>query len=334
MKPKVVVYGVGAIGSGVAKALLERGMEVVAAVDISPAKVGKDLAEVASLEEKTGIVVRKTLSEALESREANVVVHTTGSYLKDVLPQIEECISSKLSVVSTCEELSYPYYKHPEIAKRIDEKAKEAGVAVLGTGINPGFLMDLLPTVLTAPCIRVEEIRVTRVINSAKRRAPFQKKIGTGLTREEFMEKISRREITGHVGLVESIAMLSAALGLKLDDIVEKPPEPVIAESTVETPYTRVEPGLVAGLRSVAEGLKAGKSVITLDFRAYAGADPEYDEVVVRGEPELNVRIHGGVHGDKGTVGMVVNMVPTILKASPGLHTMIDLPAPRAAVST
>ncbi len=334
MKPRVVIYGVGAIGSAVAKVLIERRIEVVGAVDISPAKVGRDLAEVAGLKEETGIVVKRTLSEALEPGEANVAVHTTGSYLREVLPQIEECIGSRLSVVSTCEELSYPYYKHPEVAKKIDEKAREAGVAVLGTGINPGFLMDLLPAVLTAPCIRVKEIRATRVINSAKRRAPFQRKIGTGLTRDEFREMIKRREITGHVGLAESIAMLAAALGLKLDEIIERPPEPVIAETALETPYASVEPGMVAGLRSVAEGLRGGKPIITLDFRAYAGADPEYDEVLVKGEPEINVRIHGGVHGDKGTVGMVANMVPTILKASPGLHTMIDLPAPRAVVST
>jgi 4-hydroxy-tetrahydrodipicolinate reductase len=235
-----------------------------------------------------------------------------------------------MNFVSTCEELSYPHYKYPELAHKIDELAKKNDVTVLGTGINPGYLMDTLPITLTGPCQEVKKIKVTRMLDSSKRRVPYQKKIGTGLSREEFKKMIEEKKITGHVGLIESIAMIADALGWKLDEIKELHPECVIADRKTITPYTIVKPGQVAGLKSVAYGIKQGKRVITLEFVSYAGLKEEYDAISIEGVPNIYQKIEGGVHGDIGTVATIINSIPKVINANPGLVTMKDLPLPSA----
>jgi hypothetical protein len=214
----------------------------------------------------------------------------------------------------------------------LDAAAKKHCVTVLGTGINPGYLMDTLPIVLSAPCTEVRRVRVRRVMYSGNRRASFQKKIGTGLSQEEFKRLIDEGKITGHVGLVESAAMLSSALGLKIDEIREPPPEPVVSDREVVTTYTTVKPGQVAGLRSVAIGLRGGREVVSLEFVAHANVKRPYDAVSIDGEPPVRERIEGGIHGDAGTVGMVFNAIPKVLNSPPGLVTMVDLPLPSACL--
>jgi len=183
---------------------------------------------------------------------------------------------------------------------------------------------------LTGVCQRIESIKVERVMDSSKRRIPYQKKIGTGLSVGEFRKMIDEKKITGHVGLVESIAMIASALGWKLDEIKEFPPEPVIAERELKTPYTVVKPGHVAGLKSVAHGIKNGRPAIVLEFISHAAVEEEYEAVSIEGIPKIYEKIAGGVHGDIGTVGVIVNMIPKVLNAGPGLVTMKDLPLPSA----
>lgn len=330
---KIVSYGIGVLGMRIAKAALERKkLHIVGAIDIDPDKIGKDLGGLLELGKNLGITVTNDTKGLFAKTQPDVVIQTTSSYLKDVYPQLEECIEAKLNVVSTCEELSYPWDKEPELAKQLDDLAKQHGVTITGTGINPGYLMDTLPLVLTGPCLEVKSIKVIRMMNSAHRRIPFQKKVGTGLTIDEFKQFVADKTITGHVGLVESGQLIAAGLGWKLDDITELPPEPVIAEAEITTPYTTVKKGQVAGLKSVAVAKKDGKTVITLKFVAYAGNDPEYDAVSIEGTPNINERIEGGVHGDIGTIAMVLNTIPKVLKAEPGLKTMKDLPLACAAL--
>jgi len=264
----------------------------------------------------------------LSKAKPNIAIIATRSSVKGIYSELAMCIKAGVNVVSTCEEMSYPYYREPRLSAEIDELAKKHGVAVLGTGINPGYLMDTLPITLTGPCLRVDSIKVTRMMDSSKRRIPFQKKIGTGLTPEQFENNIREKVITGHVGLAESIAMIADALGWKLDSITEFPPEPVIAKKEVKTPYTTVKSGCVAGLKSVAHGIKDGKPIIVLEFVANALVQEEYDAISIEGVPNVNQKILGGVHGDVGTVAVVLNMIPKVLNAAPGLATMKDLPIP------
>ncbi|MFW9851273.1 MAG: dihydrodipicolinate reductase, partial [Candidatus Thorarchaeota archaeon] len=170
---------------------------------------------------------------------------------------------------------------------------------------------------------------ITRVLDSGRRRASFQKKVGTGMTVDEFNKAIKEKLITGHVGLVESMQMINAALNLDLDHFEEFPPEAVIADEPISTSFANVEKGNVIGLKSKSIGAKNGEVIITLEFLAHAGANPEFDEIRVTGFPNLTQRIEGGVMGDYGTAAMAVNMIPLVVSAEPGLYTMKDLPVPR-----
>ena len=330
---RVILYGVGAVGSLIAKALLEKqGIKIVGAVDIAEDKLGKDLGEVLELNKKLGVKISKTADSALSKTKADIAVHATSSYLEDTYPQIASIVKKGVNVVSTCEELSYPHLTHPRLAKKLDVLAKKHNVTVLGTGINPGFLMDTLVIALTAVCQKIEKIEAVRVMNAATRRLPFQKKIGAGLTVKEFKNKIENKEITGHVGLKQSIAMIADTLKWKLEKIVTEPVQPVTAKKTVKSPYITVKAGNVAGLRQKAEGVSKGKKLITLDFQAYIGAEEEYDAITILGVPNVKQKIQPCVHGDLGTVAVITNSIPKVINAPAGLLTMKDLPVPSAAV--
>ncbi|UCE21314.1 MAG: Gfo/Idh/MocA family oxidoreductase [Candidatus Aminicenantes bacterium] len=330
-KYKVIIFGCGVMGRKTAQALLDKkSFEIVGAVDIDPELFGKDLGEIFDPPKTLGILIERKPDVLLSSVKADAVVLTTTSHLESVAPQIIQCLEAGLNVVSTCEELSFPWKRHPELTQKLDNLAKEQGVTVVGTGINPGFLMDLLPLVLTAPCLKIQSVKVKRMMNSAKRREPFQVKVGTGLTLEEFKKKIENKIITGHVGLLESINMIASGLGWELDEAVELPPEPVIDEKEITTALGEVQPGDVIGLRSVAFGKKGGKEVITLEFCANAAVEEEYDEIIIEGEPKIHQKIIGGVHGDIGTVAVTVNTIPRAVEAPPGIVVMKDLPPPNA----
>lgn len=324
---KVIIYGCGVMGKKTAEVLFEKvSFDVVGAVDINPALIGKDLGGILDTPKKTGIIIENDADKLFSHVKADAVVLTTLSHLQPVFPQIVQCAKAGLNVISTCEELSYPWKRSPKLARVIDDLAKKNEVTIVGTGINPGYLMDTLPLVLTAPCFRVDSIHVRRMMNSAKRRIPFQKKVGTNMTQEEFTEKITKKVITGHVGLLESIYMIAEGLGWKLDEAVELPPKPVIADKDIRTGLGNVKPGDVIGLTSIAFAKKNKKEVIRLEFNANAGVDEEYDEIIIRGIPEIHEKIIGGVHGDIGTVAVTINIIPRAVEASPGLKLMKDLP--------
>ncbi|UCH57171.1 MAG: hypothetical protein JSV18_07520 [Candidatus Bathyarchaeota archaeon] len=331
---KVVSYGIGVIGRRLANHLLtKRGVEIVGAVDINPAIVGKDLGEVLG-QEKLGVVISNDADGVISSTRPDIVCHTTMSYLRQTFDQFTQILSHGVNVVSTCEEASYPYATEEGAgyAERLDRLSKEKGATILGTGINPGFLMDTLPIVLTGVCTRVDDVYVTRQMDAATRRIPFQKKIGAGLTVEEFEGKISRHEITGHVGLEQSIKMVADAVGWELDEIRVDPVESVVLDKDVASDAIKVPKGCNAGSKQMAYGIKKGRALITMDFRAYIGAAEEFDSVVIRGEPPINERISPCVHGDFGTIAITANMIPHVINAEPGFKTMKDLPPPHATL--
>jgi 4-hydroxy-tetrahydrodipicolinate reductase len=324
---RVVHFGLGPIGVGVVRQVASRkGFKIVGAVDIDPAKVGRDLGEVAGLERKLRVRVEADAARALKAAKPDVVVLCTSSSLKSIVPQLETLFRAKVPVVSTTEELAYPVGANRRWAKRIDTAAKRAKVAVLGTGVNPGFVMDALPITLTGVCERVDAIEVQRVQDARIRRLPFQKKIGAGLTREEFQRKVDEGNVR-HVGLAESVTMIADSLGWKLDRVTDEI-APKIAEARVSSDFLTVEPGQVCGLIQDGVGYRAGKPVIRLHMEAYLGAPESFDAVNVQGSPPLSMKLAGGVHGDIATASIVVNSLPKVLAAPPGLHTMRSLPIP------
>ena len=327
MAIKVLMYGLGPIGAAVARQIVSRkGFQIVGAVDIDRAKIGLDLGEVIGLGRKLKIRITNDANGAIKSGKPDVAVLCTSSSLKKVMPQIEGVLKKKVAIVSTTEELSYPVGKNRALAKKIDALAKKAKVAVVGTGVNPGFAMDALPITLTGICERVDSIRIDRIQDARSRRLPFQQKIGSGLNTEQFAQKVKDGSVR-HVGLAESVTMIADAMGWKLDKVTDDI-RPKIADKGVESELLAVDPGYVSGIIQDGIGYSKGKAVITLHMEAYLGAPESYDAVTVEGNPRITQKIAGGLHGDIATASITVNSIPKILRVSPGLRTMADMPIP------
>ena len=324
---KVMHFGLGPIGAAVVKQVAARpGFKIVGAIDIDPAKIGRDVGDVVGLPRRIGAKVSGDAAKALKSAKPDVVILCTSSSIKNVMPQIETILNAKTPIVSTTEELSYPGYTHIRQAKQIHALAKKKKVAVLGTGVNPGFAMDALPIALTAVCERVDRVVVNRIQDARIRRLPFQQKIGAGLTTEQFQKKVDDGSVR-HVGLTESIAMIADALGWTLDRITDEI-QPKLATVTISSEFLAVDPGYVCGIVQDGVGYRKGEPVIKLHMEAYLGSPETYDSVEIEGSPNLSMRVAGGIHGDVATASIVVNSIPKVLTAAPGLHTMRDLPLP------
>jgi hypothetical protein len=327
MAIRVMFYGLGPIGAAVARQIAARkGFAIAGGIDIDPAKLGQDLGDVIGLGRRLKIRVTNDAVGALKREKPDVVVLCTSSALKSVMPQIETVLKAKVPIVSTTEELSYPVGRNRALAKKIDTLARRAKVAVLGTGVNPGFVMDALPIALTGVCERVDSIRIDRVQDARVRRLPFQQKIGSGLTKAQFQKKVEDQTVR-HVGLAESVTMIADAFGWKLDKVTDDI-KPKIAEQTVESEFLAVDPGYVCGIVQDGIGWKNGQPLITLHMEAYLGAPESYDSIVIEGVPRLEQKISGGVHGDVATASITVNSIPKVIAAAPGLRTMRDMALP------
>jgi 4-hydroxy-tetrahydrodipicolinate reductase len=324
---RVLHFGLGPIGAAIVTQVARRpGLKIVGGIDIDPAMIGRDLGEVVGLSKRLGVKVSGDAAKALRFAKPDVVMLCTASSIKKVMPQIETILKSKTAIVSTTEELSYPGYTHIRFARQIHAWAKKAKVAVLGTGVNPGFAMDALPIMLTAVCERVDRVNVNRIQDARIRRLPFQQKIGAGLTTEQFQKKVEDGSVR-HVGLTESIAMIADALGWNLDRITDDI-QPKLATVTVSSEFLAVDPGYVCGIVQDGVGYRKGEPVIRLHMEAYLGSPETYDSVVIEGSPNLSMKIAGGIHGDVATASIAVNSIPRVLQATPGLHTMRDLSLP------
>lgn len=327
MAIRVMFCGLGPIGAAVARQVATRkGYAVAGGIDIDAAKIGRDLGDVIGLGRKLKMAVEGDAAKAIRRARPDVVVLCTSSSLRKVMPQIELVLGLKVPIVSTTEEMAYPVGANRRLARKIDELARKAKVAVLGTGVNPGFVMDALPIALSGVCERVDSVTISRVQDARVRRLPFQQKIGSGLTKAQFQEKVGAGTVR-HVGLAESVTMIADAFGWKLDRITDTI-QPKLAEKAVRSEYLAVEPGDVCGIVQDGIGWKNGKPLVTLHMEAYLGAPEPYDSVVIEGSPRLAQTIAGGVHGDVATASIAANSIPKILDAKPGLRTMRDMPLP------
>ncbi len=326
-RARVALVGLGPIGLEVGRALATRGgIDFLGAADPAPEVASKRLADLLPIAGEAGsrpvdAVAQELYARSAGSREKrDVVVLCTGSRLESVTSQIEEAIQAGFHVVSTCEELAYPELKHALLAHRIDQQARAKGVSVLGTGVNPGLVMDRLALAAAAACVRVEKVTVTRVVDAAKRRGPLRAKVGAGLTRREFDKGVAERRL-GHVGLSESAAIIALGLGLTIDEITETI-EPVIATREIDG----VAEGRVLGLHQIALVQAGDEPKVVLDLTMAVGVTEPADSIEIEGDPPVHLRVSGGFHGDRATVGCVVNAIPFLVEASPGLHKVVTLP--------
>ena len=314
----VAQYGIGPIGAEIARLLLSKPwVRLVAAVDIDPKKIGKDLGDVIGLGRQVGVMVTPEIEGKPE-----VVCHSTGSRLREVSAQLKALLERGCHVVSTCEELSFPIDR--EIRAELQQVARRHNATLLGTGVNPGFVMDKLPLTLTAVCQQVTSLDIIRIQNASTRREPLQRKVGAGMTVEDFRAAVAAGKIK-HMGLRESLLLVGNGLGVEFEQVSDERIEPIVAEREVVTQYLKVAPGQVAGVHQTIEG--RGRINVRLELRMYVGAeDLAADRVIVRGVPDLEMEIKGGVHGDRATAAMVVNAIPRVVSARPGVLTMDDIP--------
>ncbi len=324
MVTRIIHFGLGAMGAEIANlSLTRRDVEVVGAFDDDPAKVGRDLADLAGIDGRSGLIVADPAASD-PWPAADVVVHATTSSLEEVAPQLEAAISRGLDVVSICEELSLASVRFAKLAAPLDRLAREQNVSVLGTGVNPGFAMDTWPIMLTAISRSVESIHVTRVLDAAGRRLPLQRKTGAGITTSEFARQVSDGKL-GHVGLVESAMAIAAAMRWEPYDMGHSL-EPVIATQPTSSEHISVATGDVTGIYEVVSLKRSEREVVRLELTMALGVGDPKDEVRIDGDPPVHVVAQNGFHGDRSTAGIAVNSALAIREAPPGLLTMRDLP--------
>lgn len=323
---RLLQVGVGPLGVMMARSILERSADVrlVGAVDIDTAVIGREIGELTGSGRNTGIIVRGSLEDAVRESDPDVALLTTVSDMEWITPQILEIVKHGVDVVSTCEELAYPWQTAPVLAERLNAAALEADATVLGTGVNPGFLMDCFPILLTAVCQRVDRIRISRIQDARHRRIPFQRKIGAGLTLEEFEAKRAEGTLR-HVGLTESMQMIAGRMGWDFDS-TEDTLTPVVADRPIETEAVKIEAGMAAGVQQVGKGIVDGEELVTLVFRASVGESDPRDTIEIFGKPDIVSEVPGGVNGDIATCAITVNAASRIGQCRPGLKTMVDIP--------
>ncbi len=329
---RVVQYGLGPIGLACVRTVLSKAatgqIDLVGAIDVDPQKVGRDVSDLLGLDTTTGIVVSDDAAQTLDATRPDVVLHTTSSFLPGVRDQLLGCVRAGVHVVSSTEELSFPFDRHPALAAELDEAAEAAGVVLVGTGVNPGYAMDTLALTATGVCVGVSSVHVERIVDAGLRRGPLQRKVGAGISVAAFEEKKATGTF-GHIGLRESLLMIADGLGWTLDAIDESL-QPMIADRAHRTPHVTVEEGAVTGIRHSITGTIGGEEVISLDLRMYVGAENPRDRVRVEGDPPVEFVVPGGIFGDTATVATLVNTAALVGEARPGLRTMAELPVPRA----
>ncbi len=331
---RVVHWGLGAMGSGIARLVNEKsGVASVGAFDRDPGKLGRDLADVLNLSKRLGTFVTEPPQEGADFPSADIVVIATSSFTREVFSQIEMAVEAGLNVITIAEEMAFPAAGEEKLAARIDELAKIKRVSVLGTGINPGFVLDTLVIALTGPCLKVNKITATRINDLAPFGPTVMATQGVGTTPQEFQSGLGTGRIVGHVGFQQSIAMIARALGWEIDAVKETR-EPILSKVRRQTAYAVVEPGQVAGCRHTAQGLSKGRVLIELVHPQQILPQLEGvetgDYISIEGEPNINVQIQPEIPGGLGTMAMAVNMIPQVITAPAGLLSMADLPVPAA----
>ena len=327
-KIKVIQFGLGPIGIESLKLAAEQSwLEIIGGVDIDPAKVGRTLADITGVATLKGATVFPSLDALFASAgEPDVVLHTAGSSAATSFAQMKPALDRGISIASTCEELIFPALKTAALAAEYDALCQRTGARIAGTGVNPGFVMDILPVCLTGVSREVTSIYVERVVNASTRRQPLQAKIGSGQNPDDFRAKFAAGK-AGHAGFQQSVALLAHAMGWQVDEIRESC-EPVVATSRVVTKYFDVAPGQSLGIHQKCVGLVGGETKIKLDLQMYLDAPVPHDAIVIKGRPDLNLVLNGGVAGDDATVAALINIVPRLLAAAPGVRLMTELAVP------
>lgn len=333
---KVAIWGFGAMGSGMARMLLDKkGVEIVGICDRNEARVGKDMYDVLGIErgDRKPVIINSNIDEVISEKSCDVCLCATDSFTEKAFPRLKAVLEKKINVISTAEEMAYPQAQQPELAKELDRIAKENGVSILGTGINPGLIMDLLVVVLTGCMTDVKHIEAKRVNSLSPFGHAVMEEQGVGITVDAFNKGVEDGTLAGHVGFPESIRMIADAIGWEVGDIKQQM-KPIVTSVDRKSPHGFAAAGNVAGVNMTGQGYVDGE--VKIDMIHPQQIEPEMegtftgDYINIKGTPEVNMSIKPEVEGGLGTIAMCVNMIPQVINAEPGLKTMLDLPVPRA----
>jgi len=333
---KVALWGFGAMGSGIAKTLLEKkGVDISGVCDTHPDRVGKSVFEALGIDGggRAAVRISADIAEVVVKGECDVCVIATDSFVKKVFDKVKFVLERGVNVITIAEEMSYPKAQFPELTRQMDEIAKANGVSVLGTGINPGLAMDLLAICLSGAMTRVDKVLCRRV-NSL---SPFGKTVmeeqGVGISLAEFEKGMSGGTLAGHVGFAESIYMISDALGLGVDRF-EQQMAPIVTNVDRVAPYGSAKAGSVAGINMTGQGFRGAEKLVEMEHPQQIGPETEGaftgDYIVLSGEPAVSMEIKPEISGGLGTIAMAVNCIPHVINARAGLRTMVDIPVPHA----
>jgi 4-hydroxy-tetrahydrodipicolinate reductase len=333
---RVAVLGTGQMGAGIARLLLaKRGMRLVGACARRAERNGVDLGRAIGLPREMGVAIDSDLPAMIHRSRPEVAIQATCSRLDDAAGEIATLLRHGVHVISIAEQMAWPAATSPATAAALHRLAVDHGVAVLGTGINPGFVLDLLVIALSGVCLDIESISATRVNDLSPYGPSVLQSQGVGLSPGQFRERLEAGTVVGHYGFAESIHMVATAVGWEIERIEERR-EPIIATARRQTPSVRVEPGQVAGCHHTAVAYRAGRPVIELDHPQQVRPEAEGavtgDTIEIRGTPHIRLAGSPEIPGGQGTVALAVNMIPRVLAAPPGLHSMADLPVPAAVL--
>lgn len=333
---RITIWGFGAMGSGMARMLMKKkGVEIVGVCDNHPDRVGKEIHDALGVERGTHkpILIEANIENVLTERSCDIALCATDSFTKDAFPRLKFCLERKVNVISTAEEMAFPQANNPDLADKLNHIAKENGVSILGTGINPGLIMDLLVIVMTGCMMDVEHIEAKRINSLSPFGPTVMHEQGVGFSREEFDQAVSAGTMAGHVGFNESVSMIASALGWKVEKF-EQTMKPIITKVDRKSPYGYVKAGDVAGINMTGQGWIDGEVKINMVHPQQIEPELEGtntgDYITIQGTPPVNLSNTPEVEGGIGTIAMCVNMIPQVINADPGLRTMIDLPIPHA----
>ena len=333
---KVAVWGFGAMGSGIVSALLgKKGVDIVGVCDLHPGRVGKSIYELLGADRagRPDVTVTPDINEAVKAGQCDLCLIATDSFTKKVFDKVKAICEKGVNVITTAEEMAYPSAQEPELARQMDELAKKHNVSVLGTGVNPGLIMDLVAICLSGGMTHVDTVKCQRVNSLSPFGPAVMEEQGVGLSVETFNKEVEEGTMAGHVGFAESVSMISDAMGLGVDEFKQQM-EPIVTKVDRKSPYGFAKAGDVAGVNMTGQGYKGGKMIIEMShpqqIEPQLGGVSTGDYIILKGKPDISMAITPEIDGGIGTIAMCINTIPHVINAKAGVISMIDIPVPRA----
>lgn len=323
---RVALFGFGQIGRRVATILNRRtGIGVVAVISRSLA--GQPACAVLP-DLPAHLVIKEDARGALAESHPDLVLHATAPRLSEVLDQLTLAIEARCHVISSCEELAYPWVVHRGAAEALDRQARRAGVSVLGTGVNPGFVFDALVLEALSSRWNPTAIAVSRVTDASSFGPAVRGRLGLGLGPAQFDAYVAAGNVAGHIGFRESMDLVATALGLEVE-LFKESMSPVIADRD----RAGVTVGQTAGFTQRATGICSDR--LRFDFRLSLHLWPQavglevVDSIRIEdGDVPYELQVRPASIALDTAAAQMVNVIPHILVGEPGLRTRLDLRGP------